>query len=339
MLIVDGDQVHGLGGAQVDHGGGGGAGGQEGGVDLAVLEALGGGAEGLEDGGDVLLDVQAIGIEHVGGVKVGAGVLIAHADLLALQIGNGLDGGVGGDDLHGLGIEAGQDPDVGHGADLGKAAGAVIGVGHHVGLDGGQLVDAEGHVLQVVGRTAGGHHVYVHQVGILFIEHIGQHAAHREVGARFTAGAHGQGLFRRGPRSGGHGEDHDRNQDNRQKLFHDSSPFPVFVLPGIFRYLHFKAELGFFQVVFPIFIPLYAHVVNKYFVLQGLLHFFRSVATVPAFIPTAWRPPAVLREECGPCPTSGMPRFHTKSFRPPWSGTRPPPERRKEGSTAGRCRA
>ena len=229
MLVVDGDHVDGLGGAQVDHGGGGGAGGQEGGVDLAVLKALGGGAEGLEDGLDVLLDVQAVGVKHVLGVEVGTGVLVAHADGPALQIGHGLDVGVGGDDLHGLGVDARQDPDVGHGAGLLEGTGAVIGVGHNVGLNGGQLVDAGRHVLQVVGRTAGGHHVHAHGVGVLLIEDVREHAAYRKVGAGLAAGAHGQGgLLGSFLLAGNHAQGQDHNQDNRQKLFHDRSPFPNF---------------------------------------------------------------------------------------------------------------
>ena len=39
--------------------------------------------------------------------------------------------------------------------------------------------------------------------------------------------SHGQLLFRSGQSHRGCGEDHDRYQDNRQKLFHDRSPFPV----------------------------------------------------------------------------------------------------------------
>ena len=154
VLLIKADQgeVH-AAGRQLGDGGGGGAGHGEGGVDLAVLQHLRGLAEvGVDD-----LDViggHAVGFQHLIGVELRAGALVAHADSLALQLVHAGDAALGGD-LNGLIVQAGHP----QGVRLRSAeyVGALVSIGQNVRLKDGQAILVVGDALDVVlGRTSRG---------------------------------------------------------------------------------------------------------------------------------------------------------------------------------------
>lgn len=193
MAVVEADKVDITGSGEVGDGRGGRTGDDERGVDLAVLQALGAVAEALVHGGDIAL-LEVIGVEHVNGVEVHAGAGCADGDLLAGEVGNGLDVRVGGDDLHLLLIQLGNDGEAGDRA-LEQAL-AVVGIVHNIALHEGDLDVAVGEVLNVGLRAAGGERRDL-AVGVGG-DVVGQHAAEAVVRAGVAAGAEAE-------RSGGAG--------------------------------------------------------------------------------------------------------------------------------------
>ena len=191
MLIIDADQVNLTAGAQVGDGGGGGAGHDEGGVDLAVLQAVGAVTEALVNGGNIV-DGHVVAAENVNCVEVNAGTKGTDGNALAAQILNGLDVGVHGDDLNLLHVEGGHGGEAVHSAGLGKDVGAVVGVAHNVRLAEAQLVGAGVHILNIgLGAVAGdGSDGQVGVGGNI----LGDDAAESVVGAGLTAGDESQAF-------------------------------------------------------------------------------------------------------------------------------------------------
>ena len=192
VLVIDADQVNLTAGAQVGDGGGGGAGHDEGGVDLAVLQAVGAVAEALVNGLDVI-DGHVITAQNVNCVEVNAGAQSTDGNALAAQILNGLDVGVHGDDLNLLHVEGGHGGEAVHSAGLSEDVGAVVSVAHNVRLAEAQLVGAGIHVLNIgLGAVAGdGSDGQVGVGGNI----LGNDAAERVVGAGLTAGDERQALI------------------------------------------------------------------------------------------------------------------------------------------------
>ena len=188
MAVVEADEVDAAGGGEVGDGRGGRTGDDERGVDLAVLQALGAVAEALVHSGDVRL-LEVVGVEHVNGVEVHAGAGCADGDLLAGEVGNGLDVGVGGDDLNLLLIQLGDDGEAGDRAV--KQALAVVSVVHDVALHEGELDVAIGQILDVGLRAAGGEGRDL-AVGLAGDEG-SEHAAESVVRAGLAAGAEAEG--------------------------------------------------------------------------------------------------------------------------------------------------
>ena len=184
MAVVEADKVDAAGGGKVGDGRGGRTGDDERGVDLAVLQALGAVAEALVHGRDVRL-LEVVSAEHVNGVEVHARAGCADGDLLAGEVGNGLDVGVGGDDLHLLLIQLSHDGEAGDGAV--KQALAVVGVVHNVALHERELDVAVGQILDVGLRAAGGEGRDL-AVGLAGDEG-SEHAAEGVVRAGLAAGA------------------------------------------------------------------------------------------------------------------------------------------------------
>ena len=220
-FVLGGRQhAHGRLGGDLDDGGVRHAGGQERGVDLAVLERGGGLSEGQVLGIDVVHGQAAAG-EHLLGVHVSAGTLRADGDVLALQVGDAVDVAVGGDHaLHGFGIE---------GADGVEAVEdlvavefvAFIGVGHGVVLNGGQVdfavLDEHDVVLGGVGGLNG--HVEVGDV---------RHPQRRDVSAQRIVGAGSAAGAKRkiGGRlcSGAEADGHNHDQSQSENFFHCEFP-------------------------------------------------------------------------------------------------------------------
>ena len=128
MLVIERDEVNVLGGGKVGNGGRRSTGHDKGRVDLAVLQRVRAVAEGL------------VGrVEHVHRIEEHAGTGRADGDVLALEIRNGLDLGIRGDDLHLLGVEGRDGGEALNGAGVGEDVRAFIGIGHDVGLAEGQI--------------------------------------------------------------------------------------------------------------------------------------------------------------------------------------------------------
>ena len=190
MGVIQRHQISSLGSGQIHDSGGGGAGHDEGGVDLAVLQSVSAVAEGLIGGidlGELAIGIQitdAISAQNVHGVEVHAGAGLTHGDIFTFQVSHGLDAGIHGDDLHLLGIEGG------HGGEainlLVKDVGAVVGVGHHIGLAEGQLGIA-GVQFFNVGLGAVAHQTHDFDAGVVG-GMLGDGAAKGVIGAGLTTG-------------------------------------------------------------------------------------------------------------------------------------------------------
>ena len=189
MLIIQAHQVSGLGAGQLGDGGGGSAGHHKGGVDLAVLQCLSAVAEALIGGVDVLLNVQAISAQNVHGIVEHAGAGVAHGDVLALQVGHGLDAGIAGDDLDLLHVQGSDGGEVSDGSAI-EVTDALVGISHNVGLHEAQLGVANLHVLNVSLRTAGRNNGHLGAGSLANLT--GQNAAKAEVGTLITASGEGQ---------------------------------------------------------------------------------------------------------------------------------------------------
>ena len=185
MLVIDADEVDLSAGGQVNDSSGGSAGDDEGRVDLLILQALSAVAEALVLGVDIVKG-HAVCAENVNGVEVNTGALSTDRDALALEVGNGLDVGVHGDDLYLLFVERGGDGEAADSAGISEEVGAVIGVAHNVGLAEAELYIAGVEVFDVcLGAVAGdGGDAQVAVIGNV----LGKHAAESIIGARFTAG-------------------------------------------------------------------------------------------------------------------------------------------------------
>ena len=185
VLVIEGDEVDVLRGGEVGDGGRGRAGDDERRVDLAVLQGVGAVAEGLIGGLDVSLG-QAVGAEDVHRVEVHAGTGRADRDALALKVSDGLDAGVGRDDLHLLGVEGGDSGEAVDLAVLLKQVRAVVGVGHDVGLAESQVSVAVGQLEDVGLRTVAdkADDIHARVVGGM----LGQHGAECVVRAGLAAG-------------------------------------------------------------------------------------------------------------------------------------------------------
>ena len=213
------------------------------------LQGLGAVAEGLVGGLDVVQG-QVIGAQNVQSVEVHAGAGVTHGHVLALQVGNGLDGGVQGDDLDLLHVQGGHGGEAVDLACLFKQVGAVVGIRHNVGLDEAQLGVAGGHGLDVgLGALAhdGGHG----GVGVV-ADLAGQNAAEAIVSTLVTAGSEGQlGLLAAAAgQSGNHGQN---DQRQCKKLLHSHILFS-FLIRGVHALLaHHTATAVIFQVFFQSF--------------------------------------------------------------------------------------
>ena len=224
MLVIQADQVHALAGREGGNGGGGGAGDDEGRVDLAVLQRFGAVTEGLVGGLDVVFG-QAIGAENVDGVEVHTGTGGTDGDGLALQVGNGLDVRVQGDDLDLLHVERSHDGEAVDGADLFKGALTGIGIGQNVGLGEAQLRIADVNGINVGRGAAGGDG---RDIGAGHIAHLlGQDTAEAVIGACFAAGGEGHlaaAVFRGNrvirERRHAEGADHGNCEQNCEQFFH-----------------------------------------------------------------------------------------------------------------------
>ena len=97
-LIAEGGHIEVVGGGEVGQSGGGGAGNGEGRIALAVLEGLSAAREGVVHDLDIV-EGHAVGLEDLSRVQSGTGADVADADGLALEVGNGVDAGLGKDIL------------------------------------------------------------------------------------------------------------------------------------------------------------------------------------------------------------------------------------------------
>ena len=212
---VNGNQVSGVGGAQLGDGRSGRTCHNKGRVDLAVLQRVGGIGKALVLGVDVGLS-QAGGSQNIGGIEVYAGTGCADGNASALQIGNTLDAGIHGHQLNRLGIQARHNPE---GINLTgglKGAGALPGVGHNVGLNGAQLVVTGGDALNVGLGAIGGNHGHINAGLILNV--LAQNTAVAVIGAGGSAGAHGH--LRGGRAAGSQGKGQGSGQCQGKQLFH-----------------------------------------------------------------------------------------------------------------------
>ena len=138
MLVVQAQQIDLAGLGEVGHGGGGRAGHDEGGVDVAAFQGVGAVIEGMI-AGHYIVGGHIVGGQYVQGVEINAAAVRADGDLFARQIGHRLDLGIQGDDLHLLGVEGGHHGKAVGGAQVGEEAAALVGVGHDVGLAESQV--------------------------------------------------------------------------------------------------------------------------------------------------------------------------------------------------------
>ena len=141
LFVSEGDEVEGVGGGVVDDSGRGSTGDGEGGIDLAVLELVNAILEGAVHRIDVVLG-QTRSAEHLPGVDLGTGTNVTNADGLALEVGNGVDAGLG-KDLNGLVVDTGDPKSVGLGSAV-EGVGALVRVVDNVGLQNGHLSLAVG---------------------------------------------------------------------------------------------------------------------------------------------------------------------------------------------------
>ncbi|CCX42509.1 unknown [Clostridium sp. CAG:1024] len=109
--------------------------GSERGIHGAVLH----GGRGLREGEVLYVKIvvaQAVGFQHLLGVRFGAGALIADADALALEVGNGVDvRGLQRNELYGFRIQRGDRAQLRHGAVLSHGFGHGFGAGHRIVQD------------------------------------------------------------------------------------------------------------------------------------------------------------------------------------------------------------
>ena len=189
LFVSEGDEVEGVGGGVVDDSSGGSTGDGEGGIDLAVLELVNAILEGAVHRIDVVLG-QTRSAEHLPGVDLGTGTNVTNADGLALEVGNGVDAGLG-EDLNGLVVDTGNPQSVGLGIAV-EGVGALVRVVDNVGLENGHLSLAVGDHVDVCNRSAGGLNVEVGK-GQLVAEDGLENAADSIVGTGGTAGCQSDG--------------------------------------------------------------------------------------------------------------------------------------------------
>ena len=140
---------------------------------------------------DVLLG-QTVNTQHVKSVEVNAGAGDTDGDVLAFQIGNGLDIRIHGDDLNLLHVQRSDNREAVHCAGLSKQVGAGVGIAHNVRLAEAQL-NCAGIQILYIGLRAVAHNRGHIQIG--FGRNIlCQHTAVSIVGAGVAAGSKGQ-LF------------------------------------------------------------------------------------------------------------------------------------------------
>ena len=240
MGVIQRHQISSLGSGQIHDSGGGGAGHDEGGVDLAVLQGVSAVAKALIGGvdlGELAVSVQiaqAISAQDVHSVEVHTGTGSADRHVLTGQVSHGLDAGIGGDDLHIFHVQGGHGGEAVDGAL--KEVGAVIGIGHHVGLAEGQLCVAVCqlfHVgLRAVANQTGDRHIGI--VGGV----LGDNGAEGIVGAGLAAGDEAQlrgrssgsavaSLIAGGvtAAAGSQRSDEAQSQNQRKHFFHSKSLF------------------------------------------------------------------------------------------------------------------
>ena len=184
LFVSEGDEVEGVGGGVVDDSGRGSTGDGEGGIDLAVLELVNAILEGAVHRIDVVLG-QTRSAEHLPGVDLGTGTNVTNADGLALEVGNGVDAGLG-KDLNGLVVDTGNPQSVGLGSAV-EGVGALVRVVDNVGLQNGHLSLAVGDHVDVRDGSAGGLNIEGGK-GQLGVEDGLENAADSIVGTGGTAG-------------------------------------------------------------------------------------------------------------------------------------------------------
>ena len=194
LIVAQGDEVEGVGGGIVDDSGRGSTGDSEGGVDLAVLELVDAILEGAVHRIDVVLG-QTRSAENLPGVDLGTGTNVTDADGLALEVGHGVDAGLG-KDLNGLVVDTGDPKGVGLGSAV-EGVGALVRVVDNVGLQNGHLSLAVGDHVDVRDGSAGGLNIEGGK-GQLGVEDGLENAADSVVGTGGTAG-------RQSDRNGGAG--------------------------------------------------------------------------------------------------------------------------------------
>ena len=184
LIVAQGDEVEGVGGGIVDDSGRGSTGDSEGGVDLAVLELVNAILEGAVHRIDVVLG-QTRSAEHLPGVDLGTGTNVTDADGLALEVGHGVDAGLG-KDLNGLVVDTGNPKSVGLGSAV-EGVGTLVRVVDNVGLQNGHLSLAVGDHVDVRDGSAGGLNIEGGK-GQLGVEDGLENAADSIVGTGGTAG-------------------------------------------------------------------------------------------------------------------------------------------------------
>ena len=226
VILVEGDEVDLLAGAQVLNSGGGSACYDECCVDLAVLEAVGGVTEVEVLGLDVVFG-QAVCAEEVKCVEVNAGALCADGNGLALEVGNGLDVGIESHDLDLLHVKSCDYGEVGH--FFGEELLAVVSIAHNVGLYETELSIAACNILNVCLRAVAGQSGDAGRglVGDLLC----QNGAEGIVGALLAAGHEVEADFAvilcvcaaviSAVRASAQREDHNNSQKHSYYSFHD----------------------------------------------------------------------------------------------------------------------
>jgi hypothetical protein len=179
--------------------------GEEEGVERAVLQLVAGRARLDVLGLDVAF-LQAVGGQHGARIDQRAGARLVERDTLALQLGDALDAGVLlDDDVQALGVQVGDQAQAGDGGLAFEDAGPLLRPGGDVALREARLhrtAGDAGHVGErAVARLRGGDDL------ARLADGVGDHAAHRVVGAGGAAGADAEELLGlRGERQRGGGQ-------------------------------------------------------------------------------------------------------------------------------------
>ena len=215
MLCVKADEVNLTADRKVGDCGGGCACNDEGCVDLAVLQTVCGVCE-VEVLGLNVVEGHVVCLEDIDGIEVNAGAGSADGNILALEVSNGLDGGVHGNDLDLLHVQCADNGEILDCAGFLKEVGACISIAHNIGLAECELSVACCEVLNIcLGAVADNRgNGSVGLVGSLLCKN----SAECVVGACLAAGNEGKVVTAAAARA--EGEDHHDCQKHCHNLFH-----------------------------------------------------------------------------------------------------------------------